>query len=56
VRLKEVNKKLDMWCPKCGVFEYTTMYFHIERFRPLEQSENSEKKYDKINEPVPTLR
>jgi phage FluMu protein Com len=43
VRLAEVNRKLTMWCPKCNVFEYTTMYFHIERFRPLEQSEDTEK-------------
>jgi hypothetical protein len=52
VRLKEVNKKLNMWCPKCDVFEYTTMYFHIERFRPLEQSFNTKEEKKRIKEPA----
>jgi hypothetical protein len=41
VRLAEVNKKLNMWFPKWEVYEYCTMYFHIERFKPLEQAENT---------------
>lgn len=52
VRLKEVNKNMNMWCPKCNIFEDTTMYFHIERFRPLEENENYEKEKISIKEPI----
>lgn len=52
VRLKEVNKIFNMWCPKCNIFEDTTMYFHIERFRLLEESENNEKEEISIKEPI----
>jgi hypothetical protein len=41
-----------MWCPKCDVFEYTTMYFHIERFRPLEQTLKTEEEKKRIKEPA----
>ena len=36
IRLDEVYKFYNMWCPKCNTSDYTIMYFHIERFRPLE--------------------
>jgi phage FluMu protein Com len=45
VRLAEVDKYLNMWCPKCDTFSYVKMYFHIERFRLLEQAEDSESEY-----------
>ena len=49
VRLAEVDKYMDMWCPKCDKMEFTKMYFHIERFRKLEhgQAENTEKESQK---------
>jgi len=40
VRLAEVNKVFNMWCPKCNTFEDCPMNFHIERFRLLEEAEN----------------
>lgn len=43
VRLVEVNGLLDMWCPKCNTMEFTRMYFHIERFRKIDEAENSQK-------------
>ena len=46
VRLAEVDKYMDMWCPKCNITEFTRMYFHIERFRKIDHSENSEKETD----------
>lgn len=46
VRLVEVDKNFNMWCPKCDTFRYTKMFFHIERFRLLDQAENTEKEYD----------
>lgn len=51
VRLKEVNKVFNMWCPKCNIFEDQIMYFHIERFRPLEQAENVEIEHISIKAP-----
>ena len=42
VRLAEVDRHLSMWCPKCDEFNSTRMYFHIQRFRPLDQAENIE--------------
>lgn len=42
VRLAEVNKRSNMWCPKCDTFEDTIMYFHIERCRKFDQDEHSE--------------
>ena len=50
VRLVEVNKEFNMWCPKCNTFKSTSMYFHIERFRPLDQIENTEKERRSIQE------
>ncbi len=41
VRLAEVDKYLDMWCPKCDTMKYTKMFFHIERFRLPDQCENT---------------
>lgn len=52
VRLVEVNKAFRMWCPKCNTFENTIMYFHIERFRPLEHAENQEIEYRSIEESI----
>ncbi len=52
VRLKEVNKELKMWCPKCDILEDQIMYFHIERFRPLEHTENTEKEHISIKESI----
>jgi phage FluMu protein Com len=52
VRLAEVDRYFDIWCPKCNTFTYTKMFYHIERFRPLEFNENSEKEQDKQKEPV----
>jgi hypothetical protein len=45
VRLAEVDKPFHMWCAKCDVTTYTTMFFHIERFRPLEEEEYSERQH-----------
>jgi|GEM_PF-2620745 hypothetical protein len=52
VRLEEVYKDFNMWCPKCNTFQYTKMFFHIERFRLLDQGENTEKEYGSIKAPV----
>jgi hypothetical protein len=52
VRLSEVNKNFLMWCPKCDIFEECIMYFHIERFRPLEKAENTEKEHVSIKAPI----
>jgi len=52
VRLVEVNKNFNMWCPACNAFENTIMYFHIERFRLLDQAENTEKENSSIKEPI----
>ena len=41
VRLAEVNKVFNMWCPKCKTYEDTIMYFHIERFRPLDEEKHT---------------
>lgn len=46
VQLVEVDKIFNMWCPKCDVFRYTKMFFHIKRFRLLDQAENTEKECD----------
>lgn len=43
VRLSEVPDYLNMWCPKCNSTEFTRMYFHIERFRKIDEEENSQK-------------
>ncbi|HBE42840.1 MAG TPA: hypothetical protein DDW27_16880 [Bacteroidales bacterium] len=43
VRLAEVYDFMDMWCPSCNTMEFTTGYYHIERFRKIDQEENSEK-------------
>ena len=43
VRLVEVSNFLDMWCPRCNTTEFTRMYYHIERFRKIEEEENSKK-------------
>jgi len=42
VRLAEVNKMFNMWCPSCNTFTDTIMYFHIDRFRLLDENEQSE--------------
>jgi hypothetical protein len=55
VRLAEVDKFYNMWCPKCDVFSYTKMFFHIERFRKLDQSENTEKETKKESVKVPVV-
>ena len=52
VRLVEVDKNFKMWCPKCNTFQDCKMFFHIERFRLLDQDENTEKEYDSIKAPV----
>lgn len=52
IRLAEVNKKFNMWCPKCDTFEYCLMYFHIERFRLMEGNEAEEKETIKQENPV----
>lgn len=52
VRLAEVDKMFNMWCARCDVTTYTKMFFHIERFRPLEQDGNTEKEHDIRKEPV----
>jgi hypothetical protein len=43
VRLSEVPDYLNMWCPTCNTTEFTRMYFHIERFRKIDEEENSQK-------------
>lgn len=60
VRLAEANTYLNMWCPGCNVMEYTKMYFHIERFRKIEEGEitgeetekETEKEKEKEKEPI----
>ena len=49
VRLVEVDKLFNMWCPKCDIINYTKMFFHIERFRLLDKVEEIEKEF-KIKE------
>jgi len=51
VRLAEVDKFYRMWCPKCDVFSYTRMYFHIERFRLLDKDENAEVEHNHVKVP-----
>ena len=57
VRLAEVKDFLEMWCPGCNAKEFTRMYFHIERFRKLDQEENvvKEIKEDKVKEKTTSL-
>ena len=43
VRLSEVPDFLNMWCPGCNTTEFTRMYFHIERFKKIDEEENSQK-------------
>ena len=43
VRLSEVPGFLNMWCPACNSTEFSRMYFHIERFKKIEEAENSQK-------------
>lgn len=43
VRLSEVRDFRDMWCPGCNTMEYTRGYYHIERFRKIEEEEMTEK-------------
>jgi len=51
VRLNEVNKFYSMWCPQCDIFEHTIMYFHVERFRRLDEVVNSEEGDMVVEEP-----
>ena len=55
VNLKEVNRRYNMWCAKCNVTESTPAYYHIERFRPLEESEDSKNEEINIKAPNPVL-
>ena len=57
VRLAEVGNFLEMWCPGCNTKEFTRMYFHIERFRKLDQEECGvkEKKEDEVKEKTTSL-
>jgi hypothetical protein len=42
-----------MWCAKCNILSYTKMFFHLERFQLLsDQSEDTEKEYEKIKAPL----
>lgn len=43
VSLAEIRMNHNMWCPGCNTFSYGNMFYHIERFRPLEETENSGK-------------
>jgi hypothetical protein len=45
-----------MWCAKCDKISYTKMCFHIERFRLLDQYENTEKEPEsaKVSCPIPS--
>ena len=52
VRLAEVNIEFSMWCPDCNVVEDTTMYFHVERFRRLDEISQSQKETIAIEEPA----
>jgi hypothetical protein len=52
VRLSEVNKNYKMWCPKCDIHEHTIMYFHIERFRPVDQVEYTEVEHITTKAPI----
>jgi len=47
VRLTEVPGFLNMWCPACNSTEFTRMYFHIDRFRKIEEAEETEKETKK---------
>lgn len=51
VRLMEVDIFSNMWCPGCNTFQDTKMFFHIERFRKLD--ENTEENTDKESESEP---
>lgn len=51
VRLEEVNKYYRMWCPGCDVYSNTIMFFHIERFRLLDQEENTGDETERKSEP-----
>ena len=51
VCLAEVNEEVFICCPKCDVFENTIMYYHIERFRPLNASEKYLTRQKVIQEP-----
>jgi hypothetical protein len=42
VRLVEVDKLFNMWCPECDIISYSKMFFHIERFRLLDKVEEIE--------------
>ena len=53
VRLSEVNKFYTMWCPRCDVFETTIMYFHVQRFRRLDEMTDAEEGDMVVREPAP---
>jgi hypothetical protein len=53
VRLGELDIYFNMWCAKCNIFSYTKMYFHIERFRLLQdESEDTEKESENVKAPL----
>ena len=57
VRLAEVDKYYDMWCPGCDITSYTKMFFHIERFRNLDENaeKNKEEESEHVEIPVKTV-
>lgn len=48
LHLMEVDKYHKMWCPGCDKTSFTKMFFHIERFRLIDQQENHEEIFDNI--------
>ena len=43
VRMAEVTWNLEMWCPGCNTMEFTRIFYHIERFRKIEEGEMTDK-------------
>jgi hypothetical protein len=48
VRLSEVCDFREMWCPGCNTMEFARGYYHIERFRKIEEGE--EEMTEKVTE------
>jgi hypothetical protein len=55
VCLSEVTRFSNMWCAKCDNTQWVRMYYYIQRFRLLDQAEDSEEEIVRKGEPLQRL-